>query len=171
MDIAASIQAVTEEAMLRAARHVHAETGMHNLCLASGVALNCVGNGRVLREGTVRQCLDPAGRGEMQEELWGWRCSSGTNSWTSRGSRGRRMASTARCSARRRRTTASGPSSLVPARSMRSTPTMPRCAMRWPTCWRASRWWTGSRGVWSSARARSAREASSATPAAATCSP
>ena len=51
MDIAASIQAVTEEAMLRAARHVHAETGMRNLCLAGGVALNCVGNGRMLREG------------------------------------------------------------------------------------------------------------------------
>ena len=51
MDIAASIQVVTEEAMLRAARHVHAETGMRNLCLAGGVALNCVGNGRVLREG------------------------------------------------------------------------------------------------------------------------
>ena len=51
MDIAASIQAVTEEAMLRTARHVHAETGMRNLCLAGGVALNCVANGRVLREG------------------------------------------------------------------------------------------------------------------------
>ena len=51
MDMAASIQAVTEEAMLRAARHVHAETGMRNLALAGGVALNCVGNGRVLREG------------------------------------------------------------------------------------------------------------------------
>ena len=51
MDIAASIQAVTEEAMLRAARHVHAETGMRHLCLAGGVALNCVGNGRLLREG------------------------------------------------------------------------------------------------------------------------
>ena len=51
MDIAASIQAVAEEAMLRAVRHVHAETGMRNLCLAGGVALNCVGNGRVLREG------------------------------------------------------------------------------------------------------------------------
>ena len=51
MDIAASIQTVTEEAMLRAARYVHAETGMRNLCLAGGVALNCVGNGRILREG------------------------------------------------------------------------------------------------------------------------
>ena len=51
MDIAASIQAVTEEAMLRLARHVHAETGLRSLCLAGGVALNCVANGRVLREG------------------------------------------------------------------------------------------------------------------------
>ncbi len=51
MDIAASIQKVTEEAMLRAARHLHAETGMANLCLAGGVALNCVGNGRILQEG------------------------------------------------------------------------------------------------------------------------
>ena len=51
MDIAASIQRVTEEIMLRCARHVHEQTGMTNLCLAGGVALNCVGNGRVLREG------------------------------------------------------------------------------------------------------------------------
>jgi carbamoyltransferase len=51
MDIAASIQHVTEEIMLKIARHVHAETGMKKLCLAGGVALNCVGNGRILREG------------------------------------------------------------------------------------------------------------------------
>ena len=51
MDIAASIQVVTEEIMLRAVRHVHHQTGMKNLVLAGGVALNCVGNGRILREG------------------------------------------------------------------------------------------------------------------------
>ena len=51
MDIAASVQQVTEEIMLRMARHLHAETGMRNLCLAGGVALNCVANGRILREG------------------------------------------------------------------------------------------------------------------------
>jgi carbamoyltransferase len=51
MDIAASIQQVTEEIVLRAGRHVHARTGMKNLCLAGGVALNCVANGRLLREG------------------------------------------------------------------------------------------------------------------------
>jgi carbamoyltransferase len=51
MDIAASIQAVAEEAMLLAAKHVHNQTQMKNLVLAGGVALNCVGNGRILREG------------------------------------------------------------------------------------------------------------------------
>ena len=51
MDLAASIQEVTEEIMLRSARHVHRETGLRDLCLAGGVALNCVGNGRILREG------------------------------------------------------------------------------------------------------------------------
>ena len=51
MDIARSIQVVTEEVMLRMARHAHKETGCRDLCLAGGVALNCVGNGRILREG------------------------------------------------------------------------------------------------------------------------
>ncbi|MGE4650166.1 MAG: carbamoyltransferase [Myxococcota bacterium] len=51
MDIAASIQVVTEEIVLRIARHAHATTGMKSLCLAGGVALNCVANGRILREG------------------------------------------------------------------------------------------------------------------------
>jgi carbamoyltransferase len=51
MDLAASIQAVTEEVMLRTARHVHRQTGMKNLVLAGGVTLNCVANGRILREG------------------------------------------------------------------------------------------------------------------------
>jgi carbamoyltransferase len=51
MDIAASIQKVTELVLLRMARHVHAETGIKNLCLAGGVALNCVANQQVLKEG------------------------------------------------------------------------------------------------------------------------
>ena len=50
MDIAASIQSVTEEIMLRMVRFAHCKTGMKNLVLAGGVALNCVGNGRILRE-------------------------------------------------------------------------------------------------------------------------
>ena len=51
MDVAASIQSVTEEIMLRMARHVHQATGMKKLVMAGGVALNCVANGRILREG------------------------------------------------------------------------------------------------------------------------
>ncbi len=51
MDIARSAQVVTEEIMLRLANFAHAETGRKNLCLAGGVALNCVANGRIIREG------------------------------------------------------------------------------------------------------------------------
>jgi carbamoyltransferase len=51
MDLAASIQVVIEEILLRMARHAHSITGAKNLCLAGGVALNCVANGRILREG------------------------------------------------------------------------------------------------------------------------
>ncbi len=51
MDIAASIQKVTEEVVLRLARTLHKETGIENLCLAGGVALNCVANGIIEREG------------------------------------------------------------------------------------------------------------------------
>lgn len=51
MDLAASVQAVTEQVVLRLARAIRSETGMKNLCLAGGVALNCVANGKVLRDG------------------------------------------------------------------------------------------------------------------------
>ena len=51
MDLAASIQVVTEDIVLALARSLHEETGAKNLCLAGGVALNCVANGRLLREG------------------------------------------------------------------------------------------------------------------------
>lgn len=51
MDMAASIQVVTEEIVLKMARHLHKITGEKNLCMAGGVALNCVANGRLLREG------------------------------------------------------------------------------------------------------------------------
>jgi len=51
MDLARSIQVITEDAMLKMSRFVHKETGMKQLCMAGGVALNCVANGRILREG------------------------------------------------------------------------------------------------------------------------
>ncbi|MEJ2188232.1 MAG: carbamoyltransferase [Acidobacteriota bacterium] len=61
MDLAASVQVVTEEIVLRAVRHLHELTGKRNLCLAGGVALNCVGNGRILREGPFeRLWIQPA---------------------------------------------------------------------------------------------------------------
>jgi carbamoyltransferase len=61
MDLARSIQVVVEEVVLRMARHVRRETGMENLCMAGGVALNCVANGRLLREGPFnRLWIQPA---------------------------------------------------------------------------------------------------------------
>jgi carbamoyltransferase len=51
MDLARSIQAITEEAMMKMVAHAYKETGMKKLCLAGGVALNCVANGKILREG------------------------------------------------------------------------------------------------------------------------
>ncbi len=61
MDLARSIQDVTEEIMFRMARHVRRETGCKHLCLAGGVALNCVANGRILREGVFdRIWIQPA---------------------------------------------------------------------------------------------------------------
>jgi carbamoyltransferase len=61
MDLARSVQEVTEEVMLRLARTMHREAGVANLCLAGGVALNCVGNGRILREGPFQHVwIQPA---------------------------------------------------------------------------------------------------------------
>ncbi|HVF70552.1 MAG TPA: SxtJ family membrane protein [Chthoniobacterales bacterium] len=76
LDIARSIQAVTEEVMLRLARHAHTLTGERNLCLAGGVALNCVGNGRILREGPFEKIwIQPAAGdagGALGAALIGW---------------------------------------------------------------------------------------------------
>ena len=61
MDLAASVQVVTEEILLRMARHVQRQTGQKQLCLAGGVALNCVANGRLLREGPFEKIwIQPA---------------------------------------------------------------------------------------------------------------
>jgi carbamoyltransferase len=61
LDLAHSVQLVCEEIMLRMARTAHRRTGLENLCLAGGVALNCVGNGRLLREGPFKNIwIQPA---------------------------------------------------------------------------------------------------------------
>jgi carbamoyltransferase len=76
MDIARSLQEVTEEIMLRMSRHVHRETGAKQLVLAGGVALNCVGNGRILREGPFEDIWiqPPAGDagGALGAALFTW---------------------------------------------------------------------------------------------------
>ncbi|MCB9602901.1 MAG: carbamoyltransferase [Sandaracinus sp.] len=76
MDLAASIQAVTEEIVLRIARHAHARTGQKNLVMAGGVALNCVANGRLLREGPFERIwIQPAAGdagGALGAALFAW---------------------------------------------------------------------------------------------------
>lgn len=76
MDIAASIQVVTEEVMLRLARHTKQQTGMRNLCLAGGCTLNCVANGRILRESIFEDIwIQPASGdagGALGAALFGW---------------------------------------------------------------------------------------------------
>jgi carbamoyltransferase len=64
MDLAASVQDVTDEIMLRCARHVHQQTGSRYLVLAGGVALNCVANGRILREGPFDDIWIQPGAGD-----------------------------------------------------------------------------------------------------------
>ncbi|HWR73701.1 MAG TPA: carbamoyltransferase N-terminal domain-containing protein, partial [Nitrospirota bacterium] len=76
MDLAASVQAVTEEVMLKMASHIRKETGQRNLCLAGGVALNCVANGKVLRAGIfddlwIQPAAGDAG-GALGAALFGW---------------------------------------------------------------------------------------------------
>ena len=76
MDIAASIQKVTEDVMMRIVRHVHKETGLDNLCMAGGVALNCVANGIIQREGPFKDIwLQPAAGdagGSLGGALFAW---------------------------------------------------------------------------------------------------
>ena len=76
MDMAASIQAVTEDAMLAMGREVHRQTGMKRLVLAGGVALNCVANGRLLREGPFEDIwIQPAAGdagGALGAALFAW---------------------------------------------------------------------------------------------------
>ena len=76
MDLAASIQLVCEEVVLRVGEHAHRETGENNLVMAGGVALNCVANGRLLREGPFDKIwIQPAAgdaRGALGAALMVW---------------------------------------------------------------------------------------------------
>ena len=86
MDIARSIQEVTEEVMLKIARFAHRETGQKYLCLAGGVALNCVANGRIVREGPFEEVWVQLPQ-VMQGGRWGSRLLCGTGILTNPGHR------------------------------------------------------------------------------------
>ena len=174
MDLAASVQVVTEE--IDAARWratSHASTGMKNLCLAGGVALNCVANGRILREGPFERHLDPAGRGRRRRRArrgavrLAPRCSDKPREPRRPATRMQRRPARARASATTRSSAFLDRAAChVPAarRRGRAAATRRRAARR------RARSSAGSRGGWSSARARSARAASSATRARRRCS-
>ncbi len=76
MDLARSIQEVTEEVVIKIANHVHQKTGMKKLCMAGGVALNCVANGKLLREGPFENIwIQPAAGdagGALGAALFSW---------------------------------------------------------------------------------------------------
>ncbi len=76
MDLARSVQEVTEEVLMRMSRHIHKQTGQKNICIAGGVALNCVGNGKILREGPFENVwIQPAAGdagGALGAALFAW---------------------------------------------------------------------------------------------------
>ncbi len=170
MDIAASIQKVTEEAMLRMTRHVHRLTGQKNLCMAGGVALNCVGNGRVLREGPFEKIwIQPAAGdagGALGAALFIW------HQLLDKPREVNRLDS--------QKGSLLGPSFNGDSTSafldrnhgsIIGTIATMCCAGKWPVCWRMRRRWAGCRGAWNSVRGHLGRAASWETRAVGTCSP
>ena len=147
MDLAASVQSVTEEVMLRMARHIHQETGMKNLVLAGGVALNCVGNGRILRESPFERIwIQPAAGdagGALGAAQFVWHQLLARSGWLGNqtGSRGRSWG-------RVTRMTISSLFLSNRARCFGPTPTMPRSATRWPDWSPVKTWWVGFRDEW-----------------------
>ena len=182
MDLARSVQDITEEVMLKMAAFAHRETGMRDLCLAGGVALNCVGNGRHPARGPVRRDLDPAGGrrrrrrarrrarplAPLSRQAARQRGASGT--WE-RPSSGRRCVGAAAIRRRHERLVSrprftDDEIAAVPRRErLPGAPatTPATLADESPRCWRRRRSSACSRAAWSSARARSAAARSSAT--------
>jgi carbamoyltransferase len=166
MDLAASVQKVLEEALLRIAVELHRRTRQDNLVLAGGVALNCVANGRLLREGpfprsgySPRRAM-PAGRSAR-------RCSWGISCFVSRGCRNRTTPSRAASwglASRPRRSSASWKTTASRTAASATRNASPRRRRRSM----GGRWSAGFRGGWSLDRGRSVRGASWPTPAART---
>ena len=183
MDLARSIQEVTEEAVSKLARRARAVTGKRHLCLAGGVALNCVANGKLLREGVfddlwIQPAAGDAG-GALGAPLAYWHNALGEAALGRPA--GRRQRRRSRHRPRARRHAGRAPRAGVPARGGARLARPPRAT---PTrSWRrrtGRRGWRGSSpisrssasatGGWNSGRAPSATARSSATPARPGCS-
>ncbi len=171
MDLAASVQAVLEETMLRMTRSLQAETGARNLCLAGGVALNCVANGKVLRDGQFERIwIQPAAGdaggalGAALAAYYVFQGPAAPGQWLRRPHA--RLLPRTRVLAIRHRTA----SQRRPARSSRCSTTA-RCWTPARTRSPPKRPWDGSRDAWSSARARWVRAPSSVILARPRCSP
>ena len=164
MDLAASIQAVTEEAVLRIGRHVRAQTGLKHLVLAGGVALNCVANGRLLREGDfddlwIQPAAGDAG-GSLGAALFVWH--QLLNKPRQPEGRDAQQGSFLGPSF----TTDADRSVLGRTRGIRAAfrRREPSCSNMSPDCWPMARWWVGSRAGWSLGPGPWVRAASSAIP-------
>jgi carbamoyltransferase len=189
MDLARSVQDITEEVMLKMARFAHRETGARDLCLAGGVALNCVGNGRLLREGPFENIWiqpaagDAGGALGVALGLWHRHLDKPRVSAEQAGTWERAPADRRSSPAPRRYSDGMQGSFLGPrftddeiARFLESHGYSARrldgtdLARKWPGCWRTRRSSAFSRVAWSSARARWAADRSSATRARRRCS-
>ena len=172
MDLARSIQVVCEEVVERMARTAVRATGHDSLCLAGGVALNAVANGKLLRESCGATSLDSTGRRRRRRPHWAPRFSRGTGT-----SRGERAADDVHD---RMQGSLLGPqydeaavaSALRAAGRARSSDwDARRPSRRLPTSCRAAPSSAGSTVAWNSARGRSAHAAFSPTHVGQTCRP
>ena len=162
MDLAASIQAVTEEIVLRLTRALAAKTGQKNLCLAGGVALNCVANGHVLRDGKFDEIWIQPAAGDAGGAVGAALATYYLASGAARPNGGPRTACAVHTLGRRTAMRMSLLGSDQSALAISSW-TRNRSSPRWRRRLRANRRSAGSREEWSSARARSVLAPSSAT--------
>ena len=161
MDLAASIQAVTEEIVLRLTRALAAKTGQKNLCLAGGVALNCVANGKVLRDGKFDEIWIQPAAGDAGGAVGAALATYYLATGAARPNGGTATACAARTSGRRTPTRTSRLGSEQSALGSKFWPRK-RSSARPREALAASRRSAGSRDEWNSARARSAPARSSA---------
>ena len=157
MDLAASIQAVTEEVVLRLTRSIAADTGSSNLCLAGGVALNCVANGKVLRDGAFEDIWIQPAAGDAGGALGRRACRLPSAQGAAASAARRRPRSDAGLLSRTGIRAGGHRTALDGGRGeVRSAFRRPDRRPRRRGRWRRKRRSAGSRAAWSSAPARSA---------------